>query len=227
MKMFSDIRLDFVRSTFYEQRFYIVPFLVVWSLTLLIQAFFTQNEIILFVNQHHCTLSDEIFWWSTGVGNGICNVIVALTLILIRIRLSVYILISFLFTGLIVQVLKRTIFSDMQRPMKYLSEHWASMHKVQNIEFLSNNSFPSGHTTSAFAMFTCLAFALRPAWMKAACLVLACSVAYSRMYLLQHYLRDITAGSILGVSFVFLLRIVFHRYCILKKWDQKGLLLNR
>ncbi|MBS1563115.1 MAG: phosphatase PAP2 family protein, partial [Bacteroidetes bacterium] len=60
------------------------------------------------------------------------------------------------------------------------------------------NSFPSGHTTSAFALATILALhATKKGW-GVFFLLLAVGVAYSRIYLGQHFLPDVTMGAILG-----------------------------
>ena len=60
------------------------------------------------------------------------------------------------------------------------------------------NSFPSGHTTSAFALATILALhATKKGW-GIFFLLLAVGVAYSRIYLGQHFLPDVTMGAILG-----------------------------
>jgi membrane-associated phospholipid phosphatase len=62
------------------------------------------------------------------------------------------------------------------------------------------HSFPSGHTTSAFALFFSLALIMRrPGW-DAACFALAALVALSRVYLAQHFLADTLAGAGLGVA---------------------------
>jgi membrane-associated phospholipid phosphatase len=59
-------------------------------------------------------------------------------------------------------------------------------------------SFPSGHTSAAFALFVCLVLITprkwTPLWM-----ILAWATAYSRIYLSQHFLEDILFGSMIGM----------------------------
>jgi undecaprenyl-diphosphatase len=57
-------------------------------------------------------------------------------------------------------------------------------------------SFPSGHSINAFAIGTVLALALPPLW--PALLVLASSIAASRVVMGLHYLSDIVVGALLG-----------------------------
>jgi membrane-associated phospholipid phosphatase len=61
-------------------------------------------------------------------------------------------------------------------------------------------SFPSGHTTSAFATATSLCLAFPKWYVIAPSCVWAGLVAYSRMHLGVHYPSDVLAGILLGVG---------------------------
>ena len=63
-------------------------------------------------------------------------------------------------------------------------------------------SFPSGHTMSSFAAASVI-FIKNKRWGTAA-LVLACLIAFSRLYLFVHYPSDVVTGMILGVGAAFL-----------------------
>lgn len=60
-------------------------------------------------------------------------------------------------------------------------------------------SFPSGHTSTAFAAVAALYFAGEKKLWKPA-LVLAVLIAFSRMYLYVHYPTDILGGIVVGVA---------------------------
>ena len=62
------------------------------------------------------------------------------------------------------------------------------------------SSFPSGHTFSAFAIYTFFALVSKQKWVSLLCSLLAIGVGFSRVYLNQHFLEDIYLGSILGVG---------------------------
>ena len=65
-------------------------------------------------------------------------------------------------------------------------------------------SFPSGHTSSAFAAATVLALSsLKRPW-KIAAFVVAFIIAFSRLYLFAHNPSDVLAGAVLGIAFGFL-----------------------
>lgn len=67
-------------------------------------------------------------------------------------------------------------------------------------------SFPSGHAATSFAGATILSFAvprLTPAWV-----VLACAIAFSRVYVGVHYPLDVLGGAALGVGIALVVRAV-------------------
>lgn len=59
-------------------------------------------------------------------------------------------------------------------------------------------SFPSGHTTAAFATLAVLAVFRMPKGFVISVAVLAVLVAFSRMYLFVHYPSDVLVGAVLG-----------------------------
>ena len=59
-------------------------------------------------------------------------------------------------------------------------------------------SFPSGHTASAFALATVLALRTRSPWVGAAAYGAAAAVGMSRAVLDKHWLSDIVAGAVVG-----------------------------
>jgi membrane-associated phospholipid phosphatase len=65
-------------------------------------------------------------------------------------------------------------------------------------------SFPSGHTTAAFAIATSLSLAFPKWYVIGPSFLWAGSVAYSRMFLGVHYPVDILGGIVVGVGSSFL-----------------------
>ncbi len=94
---------------------------------------------------------------------------------------------------------------------------------VEGVRMHHYLSFPSGHSTTAFAIFLSLAFI----WPKQALtfFVIALITAYSRVYLSQHFVADIAAGSFVGVLFVILSFWYFERLADRseKEWLRKTL----
>ncbi len=63
------------------------------------------------------------------------------------------------------------------------------------------NSFPSGHTMSAFALYAFVAFVIPNKKLLGILLFfIALLVGISRIYLVQHFLEDVYLGAIIGVG---------------------------
>jgi membrane-associated phospholipid phosphatase len=73
------------------------------------------------------------------------------------------------------------------------------IHTVQNVRLHDIGSFPSGHTTTAFAIMFLLVTVTKYKWLKLFLFILACCVAYSRIYLAQHFPLDIAGGIITAI----------------------------
>ena len=58
-------------------------------------------------------------------------------------------------------------------------------------------SFPSGHTTTAFATASVVSYYFRKLAVPA--IILACIAGLSRMYLLVHYPSDVLTGALIGI----------------------------
>src|SRR5699024_7390074 len=116
---------------------------------------------------------------------------------------------SALLQTIIVQGLKRFFFEEMTRPRKFLElDSLSHIHFVEGVTVHNFNSFPSGHSATAFAIFTLLALIYRKSWWTALVFFVAAAVAISRVYLLQHFFIDIYFGSIIGM--VSVAAVYFH-----------------
>jgi membrane-associated phospholipid phosphatase len=105
----------------------------------------------------------------------------------------------------------------MYRPSKYFELYESvQLHLVEGVNLHSLQSFPSGHTATAFSVFFFLALILKSKPLKFSMFLLAIIVAYSRVYISQHFLVDITAGSIIAVTVMFFTFIWVNRWT--KEW---------
>jgi membrane-associated phospholipid phosphatase len=64
----------------------------------------------------------------------------------------------------------------------------------------NGHSFPSGHTTVAFATATTLALEYKRWYITVPAYAWAAGVGYSRMYLGQHYPTDVIGGAVVGTG---------------------------
>jgi len=165
----------------------ISPFLVLFS----------KADIHIWLNRHHSDFFDWFFRHITFLGDGIFLLFLALLLLFYSLRSVVFLVTAYLSTGIVIQVLKRFIFEDYLRPVKYLQD-LAPLHLVNGVPVLTAHSFPSGHATTAFVIFLGLAIIGRSRYVQVFCFIIACLTAYSRVYLSHHFLVDVIAGSMIG-----------------------------
>ena len=64
--------------------------------------------------------------------------------------------------------------------------------------FSSGASFPSGHTTQAFAVASVIAAHYDEPWVKVSAYGVASLVGFARMYHGQHFLSDVLGGAVIG-----------------------------
>ncbi len=178
----------------------LVPYLLFLLLGAYFSVTFTQNQISLAVNSFHQPILDNLNKFGTYLGDGFFIIFIAILLFFFDKKLAVTILLSYTISSALIQTLKHTIFSDFHRPMHYLSEI-AGIHIVDGVEMNYHNSFPSGHTTAAFSFFITFALYFKKQWIKTVFVLIAIFVAFTRVYLLQHFLIDTLVGSIIGSIF--------------------------
>lgn len=150
------------------------------------------------VNQWHAGWSDAVLSVVTHLADGLVPAAIAVVLLFVG-TWRTFLLLG-LSTGLsavVVQVLKRQVFADHDRPVMFAHD-MPLLHLVDGITMNHHYSFPSGHATCAFAM--CLAFAVMDGRLSRAPFwaVLAALLAFSRVYLSQHFTEDVLAGAALG-----------------------------
>jgi len=170
-----------------------------------------------YINQHVTNDSVGVFFrYLTHIGDGVFAIILVLVLLFFSVRNAMYVLLSYASASLLTTLLKNIIYADYYRPY-FMFKFYANeqLKLVDDVEILSKFSFPSGHATSAFAVFFCLLFMSKNHLVKFFCFAMACIAAFSRTYLSQHWLVDIYVGSIIGVSFSVLMYFSFFSHM---KW---------
>jgi membrane-associated phospholipid phosphatase len=163
------------------------------------------HNLFWFINSLHCAFLDNFFLITTNLGNGWVVTPVLLLIAFIKVprqKLGPFIISATLFmvgSGLINTQIKQSL--DRQRPLTFFANETGprsdKQYPVHAIgERLYHNSFPSGHSNTAFAAATLLALSFGGMYWLA--FVVAGFVGYSRIYLGTHFPSDVVAGALLG-----------------------------
>jgi len=185
-----------------ENRMYIASFLILWGVACyFLMGIFNKGDMILLFAENRSEFKNTFFLYCTYIGEGYVYLFATIMLLFSGYSRSLAICVNAAFVLVISQALK--IFFAHERPVRYFSnllEEPDLPNYIPNVHLLNGwtTSFPSGHTTSAFAFYSLLAFFIPNKWIKMFCLVLAVLVGLSRMYLVQHFLKDVTTGMLTG-----------------------------
>ena len=149
------------------------------------------------LNSWHPSWLDRFFMLYTHAGNGWFAVILSLLFYFVfrRHKLGLVLLFAYALTGIAAQVIKPLV--EAPRPGSYFSAKLPFF--MDAIQHRGLNSFPSGHTVTAFAIAGVLAYYTQQKWHHLFLILLAVLAGYSRIYLSQHFLADVMAGSLIGV----------------------------
>jgi membrane-associated phospholipid phosphatase len=154
----------------------------------------------LLLNNWHSSLADEFFIQYTNFGDGIFAVLFSLFLffVLKKRKAGFVMLIAYASTGIVAQIIKPLV--ESPRPETYFFPQRFSFF-IDDVIHTGHSSFPSGHTVTAFALAAVLSYyAGKNTVLQLLFLLFAISVGYSRIYLSQHFLIDVLAGSFIGVA---------------------------
>ncbi|BAV04126.1 phosphoesterase, PA-phosphatase related [Filimonas lacunae] len=164
-------------------------------------------DLFLLLNTNLGKVIDFIMVVGTYLGDGAMWVPALLLVLYWKRKDSLPLLISsFALSTIFTQVCKYLIIPDAPRPLKALgsSPLLSQVHTVPYVEVHTISSFPSGHTTTAFTLYLVFSLLLTGNWWLFAGLVYALWVAYSRIYLSQHFPLDAGAGMIVATVSVLL-----------------------
>lgn len=205
------------------------PFYLTYALFLMAGGVFlsltSRENSHLILNQFFYDSFHSFFKYITHLGDGLLAVLVVIIALFFSFKSALQIGITSVIAGGLTQLLKNFVFDSIDRPswfFKHFSEN--SIRTIDGMDLNIHNSFPSGHTTTAFALYVSIILLAKNTKWTILFTLIALVAAYSRVYLSQHFFIDIYFGSLIGtiwalVIFVFLSKVE-------KPWIHKSL-INR
>jgi len=171
---------------------------------------------VLFLNGMHSPFLDLFFSSITNLGNGLILIPILIWTLFHEFRLSIIVATAGALHGLLITILKRLVFPDMLRPAAILDNEF--IHFVSGVNVHTSHSFPSGHTATIFLVTFLICNYIKNKIATVFLLVLATLVGFSRVYLAQHFLMDVAAGSMIGTLCAFLCLVMFDEHRNLPPW---------
>ncbi len=198
-----------MKNIFKENRFFLLPYFILFLLSFAALVISNKSDIHIFLNQHHNLFFDSFFYYATFLGDGLTATLVIIMFIAIKFRFFLIVGLSNIVAAGITQILKHTVFAEVYRPKKFF-EGIYNLYFVPGVDNYLFYSFPSGHSTCAFAMYFSFALIVKSNKLKFLFFILAVLAGYSRIYLSQHFLQDVIAGSFIGLFCAFCFYLLFY-----------------
>jgi len=207
--------MENIKNIVLRNRFFLFGFALFFLAGLLFLLATSKETSFLYLNSYHNSALNIFFIAYTNLGDGLFTIMIVLFLLATkRHDIAWQLLAAFVISGLVAQVFKYYVYSP--RPKLFFSER-EHIYLIDGITRSGNSSFPSGHTASIFALVTVLALFAKNKIIFPVLLLPAILVAYSRIYLSQHFLGDVLAGSFIGVIVAVMVYYGFNFYAIKRR----------
>jgi len=162
---------------------------------------FDKVTLFLQLNHFHHPVLDRFFYYATFLGSVTMYALLMVALVVMQLdnRALLTSAGGFVAMSLIVHGMKRLFFADQLRPIALIPPD-APLHLVEGIVPDTHLSLPSGHAATIFTAVGLIHLLLpkKPIWFSILAFLGAVIVAYSRVYLCQHFYRDIYIGAWIG-----------------------------
>jgi len=189
-----------------ENKVFLIPYIIVSITSVIFILSIGKVDIHIFINKYHSPFFDFFFKYFTHIGDGILAIVISVLFLFISYRWAIISATSSILIMIIIRFLKKNIFDDWFRPTMFFDYFYKgeyTLYLIQDISMRGKYSFPSGHSTTAFAIFFLLAIMVKNKVLKFSFFIIASLAAFSRIYLSQHFLEDTIAGSFIGISITF------------------------
>ncbi|MHB8259334.1 MAG: phosphatase PAP2 family protein [Bacteroidia bacterium] len=199
-----------MRNILRQNKIFIILHVLFLCFAFSVIIFTDKLRLHLFINDFVSSPFNDLFKYLTFVGDGIFTILVALIMLFLNVQKSLAILLCYGASTGFTQGIKYYFFGDANRPSLTFEMLHTPLKVVEGVDLNLHHSFPSGHATAAFSLFFCLSFFSKNNTVKVAYFMSALLAAFSRVYLSQHFFEDITVGSLIGVSFSFLVCFILY-----------------
>ncbi len=159
--------------------------------------FIEKGEEVIFFNRFANSFGDSFYMIISELGKGYMWIPVIIVLLFIRFADAFLATFLLALNGLFSFLFKFVFFNGYPRPMSYLSSD-SFTHLIDNFTYFSYNSFPSGHTMTAFSIAFFLGSYIKQNRIVLLIFIIAGLIGFSRIYLLLHFYEDVYAGAVLG-----------------------------
>jgi membrane-associated phospholipid phosphatase len=187
-----------VKHFFAEGKWFLTPCFVLAILVAALLVYLPKGDEIVFIHTQQTHALNVFFRVVTSLSEWPITIIILIFSIIHGLNKGVLLTLTTLLNGALVTTLKKGVFAGYVRPALFF-EGKLALNFVPGVETYKYNSFPSGHTAAAFALFFIMSLLVKDKRLSLVFFLVATLVGFSRVYLLQNFLVDVYFGDILGV----------------------------
>jgi len=195
-------------------------YLVIFGIILISIA---HGDMVLWFNERHNDTLDTFFKYWTYLGDGVLLGVLGLVLLLTSYYRALMFVIAVAIQTVLVHIFKQWLSAGEPRPKTFFVDQIDTLNFVEGVTVRGYDSFPSGHTASGFTLFFFLILITKNEALRITLFFTAVLVGLSRVYLIQHFARDVYVGSLFGIISVLVAYIIFKKQSGNEKL-KKGLL---
>lgn len=183
-----------------ENKYLFLYLSVFFAGSLLLLSFLETGQMVIFFSNHRSEFFNLFFKASNWLGEEWAYILIGIVLLKFNYRHSVGIGITALVVTIFTQTLKYGF--RHPRPMLVFQREGIADQIILVEGVIPNlgiNSFPSGHTAAAFALFVFMALIFSEKRMFPLLMIaLAILGGLARVYLVQHFFKDVVFGAFVG-----------------------------
>ena len=131
---------------------FFIPYALIWLFLFILVLTTSKLEQMTVINSLSSRFGDWFFYGATQLGEGWFWGVTIIIFLFVRFDKSLIFTTSLVFSTLLSSSMK--LFFDTLRPIALLKDSTQDWHFVDGVIINIHQSFPSGHTTTAFALFT-------------------------------------------------------------------------
>jgi len=186
-----------IKDILQHNRLFFILYFIILTACIVIKLIYSKETIYFEVNSRYSNWADEIFPYITDLGNGWTIIIISSILVLFNYRVALLLATTYAVTSVFAQIIKHIV--KAPRPKLFFNGSLSHIHFVKGLYIDMFDSFPSGHTVTAFSTALLITYLVKNKIWGIFFLIIAIMVGFSRMYLSEHFFEDVTAGSLIGI----------------------------
>ncbi|MFT5725329.1 MAG: membrane-associated phospholipid phosphatase [Bacteroidia bacterium] len=188
-------------SFFYKRRLLFTTWLICFTVGVVIALITEKGDTILYLNNWYNSFTVPVFSFFTRMGEAAGFLVPFLYFLIFKpVKFQLGHLLVGLTTLILVYFFKHVVYPDSIRPIVFFEQLNIDLLNRSDITLNRKFSFPSGHTAAGFAYFFYAALCADKRVFTMVFFSTALLIGVSRIFLAQHFVLDVLAGSTLGVA---------------------------